>query len=72
MLIVAAVVIGAAGFAVYRLHGLFGSHITTATPAAAPKEISAFSPKDVRLEVFGNPGSTARGSATPTSTPTRR
>ena len=64
MLIVAAVVIGAAGFAVYRLHGLFGAHVNTATPGGGASEISAFSPKDVRLEVFGNPGSTARISYT--------
>lgn len=64
MLIVAAVVFGAAGFAVYRLHGIFGSHVNTATPGGGADEISAFNPKTVVLEVFGNPGSTARISYT--------
>ena len=64
MLIVAAVVIGAAGFAVYRLQGIFGSHVNTATPGGGADEIAAFNPKTVLLEVFGNPGSTARISYT--------
>lgn len=64
MLIVAAVVVGAAGFAVYRLHGVFGTHVNTATPGGGADEISAFNPKTVVLEVFGNPGSTARISYT--------
>ena len=64
MLIVAAAVIGAAGFAVYRLHGLFGSHVNPAPPGGGAGEIVAFNPKTVRLEVFGNPGSTARISYT--------
>lgn len=64
MLIVAAVVAGAAGFAVFRLHGLFGSHVDTSTPGGGASEIAAFSPKTVRLEVLGNPGSTARISYT--------
>lgn len=64
MLIVAAAVAGAAGFAVYRLHGIFGSHVNTATPGGAAGEIVPFNPKTVTLEVFGNPGSTARISYT--------
>lgn len=64
MLIVAAVVVGAAGFAVYRLQGVFGSHVNTSTPGGGADEITAFNPKTVVLEVFGNPGSTARISYT--------
>jgi hypothetical protein len=64
MLIVAAVVAGVAGFAVYRLHGVFGSHVNTSTPGGGGNEIVAFNPKTVRLEVFGNPGATARISYT--------
>jgi hypothetical protein len=64
MLIVAAVIVGAAAFAVFRLHGLFGSHVNTATPGGGANEIVAFNPKSVRLEVFGQPGSTARISYT--------
>ncbi|MFM9034987.1 MAG: MmpS family transport accessory protein [Mycobacterium sp.] len=64
MLIVAAVVIGAAGFSVYRLQGIFGTHVDTSTPGGGAGEIAAFNPKTVLLEVFGNPGSTARISYT--------
>jgi hypothetical protein len=64
MLIVAAAVIGAAGLTVYRLHGVFGSHVNTSTPGGGADEIVAFNPKTVLLEVFGNPGATARISYT--------
>ena len=64
MLIVALVVVGAAGFAVYRLQAVFGSHVNTATPGGGADEISAYNPKTVVLEVFGQPGATARISYT--------
>lgn len=64
MLIIAAVVVGAAGFAVYRLQGVFGSHVNTSTPGGGADEITAFNPKTVVLEVFGDPGATARISYT--------
>ena len=64
MLIVAAVVVAAAGFSVYRLQAVFGSHVNTATPGGGADEISAYNPKTVVLEVFGQPGATARISYT--------
>lgn len=59
MVLVAAVVVGVAGFSVYRLHGIFGSNVSTATPTGVAGELSASTPKSVVLEVFGEPGATA-------------
>ena len=59
MLLVAAVVVGVAGFSVYRLHGIFGSDTNTATPTGIAGELAAVSPKRVVVEVFGEPGATA-------------
>lgn len=59
MALVAVVVIGVAGFTVYRLQGIFGSDRDTATPGGGADEIVAFNPKDVVLEVFGEPGTVA-------------
>src|ERR1700754_3914667 len=59
MLMVAVAVVAAAGFAVYRLHGIFGSHLRTSDPASVSNDIVAFSPKRVVLEVFGQPGAVA-------------
>lgn len=59
MLLVAVVVIAVAGFAVYRLHGVFGSNHDTSTAAALADEIVPFNPKHVVLEVFGPPGTVA-------------
>ena len=59
MLLVAVVVIAVAGFAVYRLHGIFGSNHNTATPRGYANEIVPFNPKHIALEVFGPPGTTA-------------
>jgi len=58
MLLVAVVVLAVAGFAVYRLHGIFASDNVTATPDNA-NSIVAFNPKHVVLEVFGPPGTVA-------------
>ena len=52
MFIVAAVVVAAAAFAVYRLHGVFGSNVNTATPGGGAGEIAPFNPKTVLL--FGD------------------
>lgn len=60
MLVVAVIVIALAGFAVYRLHGIFGSTNITATPGGVGDEIVPFNPKRVVLEVFGPPGTVAR------------
>lgn len=59
MILVAVVVVAVAGFAVFRLHGIFGSNHDTSTPQALSDEIVPFNPKRVVLEVFGPPGTTA-------------
>ncbi len=58
-LLVAVIVIGAAGFTVYRLHGIFASTDVTATPSGSDSQIVPFNPKHVVLDVFGSPGTTA-------------
>lgn len=52
-------VVGLAGFAVYRIHGYFGSNFSAKTPGGSADEIVPFNPKRVQLEVFGDPGATA-------------
>ncbi len=58
MILVAVVVLAVAGFAVYRLHGIFASGNDTATPGNS-NSIVPFNPKHVVLEVFGPPGAVA-------------
>jgi Mycobacterium membrane protein len=59
MVLVTAVIIALAGFAVYRLHGAFGSHRNAALAGGVSNEIVPFNPKQVIYEVFGDPGTTA-------------
>ena len=59
MVIIALVVIGIAGFAIYRLHGIFGSQKNTSAGNGISNEIVPFNPKQVVLEVFGAPGAVA-------------
>ncbi|WP_414687815.1 MmpS family transport accessory protein [Mycobacterium sp.] len=59
MLLIAVAVVGVAGFCVYRLHGIFGSHYSTSTASAFSNAIVPFNPKHVVVEVFGPPGSVA-------------
>jgi hypothetical protein len=59
MLLVAVLVVALAGFAVYRLNGIFGSQDVTSTPSGAANEIVPFNPKRVVMEVFGDPGTVA-------------
>jgi Mycobacterium membrane protein len=59
MLLVAVLVVAVAGFAVYRLNGMFGSHDVTSTPSNAANDIVPFNPKHVVMEVFGTPGTVA-------------
>jgi Mycobacterium membrane protein len=59
MLLVAVVVIVLAGFAVYRLNGIFASQDVTSTPSGSANEVAPFNPKHVVLEVFGPPGTVA-------------
>lgn len=58
-LVVALLVIATAGFAVYRLHGIFGSTDVTSTPDNSANDIVPFNPKHVVMEVFGPPGTVA-------------
>jgi len=59
ILLVAVFVIVLAGFAVYRLNGIFGSKDVVSTPSGAANEIHPFNPKHVVIEVFGAPGTVA-------------
>jgi Mycobacterium membrane protein len=59
MLLVAVIVVALAGFAVYRLHGIFASHDVTSTPSGSDTDIVPFNPKHVVMEVFGPPGAVA-------------
>ena len=56
MLLVAVAVVAVAGFCVYRLHGIFGSHHSTSAASAISNDITPFNPKHVILEVFGATG----------------
>ncbi len=59
MVLVAVAVIAVAGFAVYRLHGIFASQDVVSTPNNSANEIVPFNPKHVVIEVFGPPGTVA-------------
>ncbi|GFG97064.1 MmpS family protein [Mycobacterium timonense] len=59
MVIVTVLVVALAGFGIYRLHGIFGSHNTTSANSGLSNEIVPFNPKQVVLEVFGAPGAVA-------------
>jgi hypothetical protein len=59
MVLVAVFVVAAAGFAIYRLHGIFGSDDSTSANSGISNEIVPFNPKQVVLEVFGAPGAVA-------------
>lgn len=55
----AVLVVAVAGFAVYRLHGIFASQDVVSTPSGSENDIVPFNPKHVVLEVFGPPGTVA-------------
>lgn len=59
MLLVSVIVVAAAAFAVYRIHGIFGSHNDTSTGTGIGNDIIPFNPKKVVYEVFGAPGAIA-------------
>jgi hypothetical protein len=59
MVLVVVVVVAVAGFCVYRLHGIFGSHYTTSAGGGISDQTEPFSPKHITLEVFGPPGAMA-------------
>jgi hypothetical protein len=53
------VVVAIAGFAVYRLHGIFAVHSPPSAVSARADDIKPFNPKRVTLEVFGPTGAVA-------------
>jgi hypothetical protein len=59
MALVAVMVLAAAGFGVYRLHSIFGSHHGQSAAEGISNEIIPFNPKQVILEVSGAPGAVA-------------
>jgi len=59
MVLVAVLVLGVTGFAIYRLHGIFGSNSNVSANSGLSNEIVPFNPKQVVLEVFGAPGAVA-------------
>jgi hypothetical protein len=59
IVLVAILVVAVAGFGIYRLHGIFGSHDNTRANSGLANEIVPFNPKSVLLEVFGSPGAVA-------------
>jgi hypothetical protein len=59
MLLVAVAVVAVAGFCIYRLHGIFGSHNNASAASGISDDPIPFNPKHVTLEVFGAPGAVA-------------
>ena len=59
MALVTLLVVVVTGLAIARLHGIFGSVDTTAANTGLANEIVPFNPKQVVLEVFGEPGAVA-------------
>ncbi len=59
MVLLALFVVAMAGFSVYRLHGIFGSHNRISAPSVDSLDNPTFNPKRVLFEVFGSPGTVA-------------
>ena len=59
MALVTLLVVVITGLGISRLHGIFGSGDTTTANAGLANEIVPFNPKQVVLEVFGEPGAVA-------------
>jgi Mycobacterium membrane protein len=59
IVLVAVVIVAVAGFCVYRLHGIFGSHNNTSAGGGISEQTEPFNPKHITLEVFGDPGAVA-------------
>jgi len=57
--LVVVILVAVAGFAVYRLHGVFGVRGATSVIGTRADDIKPFNPKQVTLEVFGPVGSVA-------------
>ena len=58
IVLVALMVVAAAGSGVYRLHGIFGSDNDTSTPGPIGNDVN-YNPKHIMLQVFGDPGTVA-------------
>ena len=63
--LVAVLVVAATGFAIYRLHGIFGSHYNPSANGGLANQIVPFNPKQVVLEVYGAPGAVATSTVSP-------
>ena len=59
VVLVVAVVLAVAGFAVHRLRDIFGVHDNRALSSGVADDIKPFNPKHVVYEVYGPPGATA-------------
>ena len=59
MPLVIVVVVAIAGFTVYRLRGVFGSHDTTTVASGISDDTKPFNPKHVTYEIFGEEGAVA-------------
>ena len=57
--LVVLVVIGAGGFTVSRLHGIFGSENRLSYADTKVDDTKPFNPKHLRYEIFGPPGTVA-------------
>ena len=57
--LVVVVLVAIAGFAVYRLPGVFGTRGGAAAVGTRPDDIKPFNPKQVTLQVFGPAGTIA-------------
>jgi Mycobacterium membrane protein len=53
VVVVAVVVVGVAGFVVYRVHGMFGKTELTRVGSGLANDTKPFNPKHVTYEVFG-------------------
>ncbi|WP_423202383.1 MmpS family protein [Mycobacterium decipiens] len=59
ILLVIAIVVAVAGFAVHRIRGFFGVHETGSMTSGISDDIKPFNPKQVTYEVFGPAGTVA-------------
>jgi hypothetical protein len=57
--LVVVALVATAGFAVYRLHGVFGARGGTSAVGGRADDIKPFNPKRVTLQVFGPAGTVA-------------
>jgi hypothetical protein len=57
--LVVVALVATAGFAVYRLHGVFGARDGTSAVGVRSDDIKPFNPKRVTLQVFGPAGTVA-------------